>query len=67
MIKNYLKLTFKLLKRKKIFSVITIFGMAVPLMFLMIIISSLSHFAAHESPESNFDRVISLNRLNFLN
>ena len=65
MIKNYLKLTFKLLKRKKIFSGITIFGMAVPLMFLMIITASLYHFTAHKPPESNFDRVVFLNQLKF--
>jgi putative ABC transport system permease protein len=65
MIKNYLKLTFKLLKRKKIFSAITILGMTVPLMFLMIIISSISHFTTHDAPESKFDRVILLDKLKY--
>lgn len=65
MIRNYLKLTLKLLKRKKIFSFITIFGMAIPLLFLMIIVTSVSHFTSHEMPESNFDRVILFDDLRF--
>jgi putative ABC transport system permease protein len=43
MIRNYLKLRLKLLKRKKLFSAITIFGMAIPLMFMMMMISSLDN------------------------
>jgi putative ABC transport system permease protein len=57
MIKNNLKVTYIILKRKKLFSAITILGIAVPLMFLMIIISSISHIAKNDSPQSNFDRV----------
>ncbi|MCD4732273.1 MAG: ABC transporter permease, partial [Bacteroidales bacterium] len=58
MFKNNLKTTILVLKRKKLFSAITILGIAVPLMFLMIIISTISHIAAYESPQSNFDRVL---------
>lgn len=65
MIKNYLKLTIKLLKRKRIFSTITIVGMAVPLMLLMIITTSLYHFTTHDSPEKNFDKVIFLDQLKY--
>ena len=65
MLKHYFKLTIKLIKRKKVFSVITIFGMGIPLMFLMIIISSISYFTAHDAPESNFDRVIFLDNLKY--
>ncbi|MBN1182120.1 MAG: ABC transporter permease [Bacteroidales bacterium] len=65
MLKGNLKLTLKLLKRKKIFSFITIVGMTIPLMFLMIIITSVLHFTSHKTPESNFDRVILFNELKF--
>ncbi|MCG8308185.1 MAG: ABC transporter permease [Cytophagales bacterium] len=58
MFRNNLKITLILLKRKKIFSAITILGISVPLMFLMIIISIATHIASFESPRSNFDRVL---------
>ncbi len=63
MIKNYLKITITILKRKKIFSVITILGIAIPLMFLMIIISTISHISRYDSPQSNFDRVLFIKEL----
>ena len=63
MFKNNLKITILVLKRKKLFSAITILGIAVPLMFLMIIISTISHIAAYESPQSNFDRVLLLDQM----
>jgi len=65
MLKNYFKLTFKLLKRNKLFSIITILGMTIPLMFLMIIISVISHFASKNAPESNFDKVICLESIKY--
>ncbi len=65
MLKNNLKVTIAILKRKKIFSAITILGIAVPLMFLMIIISTISHIASFESPQTNFGRVILFDNLTF--
>lgn len=63
MLRNNLKVTLTVLKRNKLFSSITILGIAIPLMFLMIVISTISHIAAYEAPQSNFDRVIFLKRL----
>lgn len=60
MFKNNLKITIAVLKRKKLFSAITILGITIPLMFLMIVISIISHVAAYEPPQSNFDRVMFL-------
>ncbi|MBN1996143.1 ABC transporter permease [candidate division KSB1 bacterium] len=65
MFKNNLKITLSILKRKKIYSFITIFGIAVPLMFLMIIISTASHIAAFKSPQSRFDRVLVFELIKF--
>jgi putative ABC transport system permease protein len=65
MFKNYLKLTIQLLKRNKLFSSISILGMTIPLMFLMIIISMISHFTMLKAPESNFDRALYLDELKF--
>ena len=65
MFKNNLKITLTILKRKKIFSAITILGIAVPLMFLMIIISTVSHIASFDSPQTNFDRVLLLDQIKF--
>ena len=65
MLKNYLKLTLQLLKKKKLFTVIIILGMTLPMMFLMITVSSVSHFTRNGSPQSNFDKVILLKTLRY--
>lgn len=65
MFKNNLKITLIVLKRKKLFSAITILGIAIPLMFLMIVISAISHIAAFESPQSKFDRVLLFDRMKY--
>lgn len=65
MFKNNLKITLTVLKRKKLFSVITILGIAIPLTFLMIVISAITHIAAFESPQSDFDRILLFDRMKY--
>ena len=65
MLKNNLKITIAVLKRKKLFSAITILGITIPLMFLMIVISTISHIAAYDPPQSNFDRVLLFDKMKY--
>jgi len=62
MIKNYIKIFWKVLKRKKLYTFITLFGICFPLIILTLVVSFLSHITVHKSPQSNFDKVVCINR-----
>jgi putative ABC transport system permease protein len=61
MIKNYLKLTFKVLARKKVFTLVTMAGIIIPVTLIVLISSLFMLFEWRNPPQSNFDNVVFLN------
>lgn len=63
MFKNYIKLAFRVLKNKKFFSFITLFGISFTLGILMVIISFLETELGSNAPLSNKDRLVYINMM----
>ena len=57
MLKSSLKLALKVLARRKFFTFISLFGIAMTLVVLMVATAVLDNFFAPRAPESRFDRV----------
>ncbi len=60
MLKNYIKIAWKVLLRKRLYTAITLFGISITLMFVILISAFYNHLNAYESPRTKFDRVLSL-------
>lgn len=60
MFKNYLKITWKVLKRKKVYTFVTLAGIVIPVTFIVLITSFLVQINTYEPPKSNFGNVIFL-------
>lgn len=58
MIANYLKLAWKVLQRRKFFTFVSLFGIAVTLVVLMVASALLDHVFAPHPPESRMDRTL---------
>ena len=63
MFKNYLKITWKVLKRKKVYTFVTLAGIIIPVTFIVLITSFLVQLNSYESPKSNFKNVMFIDRV----
>lgn len=62
MLKNYLKITFAVLKRRKFFTVISLFGISFTLTVLIVAVSFLDHLFAPNYPEYQRDNLLYISR-----
>lgn len=60
MLKNYLKLAWKVLLRRKFFTFISLFGISFTLVVLMLATALLDHVVAQYPPESRMDRTVGI-------
>jgi len=60
MLKNYLKLAFKVLWRRKFFTAISLFGIALTLVVLLVVTALFDHAFAPHAPETRLDRTLGI-------
>jgi putative ABC transport system permease protein len=60
MLKNYLKIAFKVLARRKFFTAISLFGISLTLVVLMVATALLDHVFAPHPPETELDRILGI-------
>ena len=60
MLKNYLKIAFKVFLRRKFFTFISLFGIALTLIVLVVAAALWDHVFGPQPPETNADRLITL-------
>lgn len=60
MIRNYVKLALKVLRRRKFFTFISLFGISLTLVVLMVATAMLDSIFAARAPESSFDRALAV-------
>lgn len=65
MLKNYLKLTWKVLRRKRVYTAVTLAGIVIPVTFIVLVTSFLVQINNYRSPRSNFKNVFYLDNLNW--
>ncbi len=58
MLKNYIKIAFKVLLRRKFFTFISLFGISFTLIVLMVASSMLDHVLGKHAPETRLDRTL---------
>lgn len=58
MLKNYIKIAWKVLLRRKFFTFVSLFGISFTLLVLMVVAAILSHMFAPARPGSKFDRTL---------
>jgi len=58
MLKNYIKIAWKVLQRRKFFTFISLFGISFTLMVLMVLTSFTDHLISPNYPEVNRDRTL---------
>jgi putative ABC transport system permease protein len=58
MLRNYLKITFKVFARRKFFTFVTLFGISFTLVVLMVATAMLDHTYAPHAPEVHQDRTV---------
>jgi putative ABC transport system permease protein len=63
MLKNYLKIAWKVLLRRKFFTFISLFGISFTLMVLMVVVSFADHLLGAHNPELKSDRLLYVSRL----
>ncbi|WP_439883343.1 ABC transporter permease [Pontibacter sp. MBLB2868] len=63
MLKNYLKIAWKVLLRRKFFTFISLFGISFTLMVLMVATSLFDHTFGPQMPERDTDRLLFVNML----
>ena len=63
MVKNYIKIALKVLRRRKFFTFISLFGISFTLIVLMLATAVLDNVFSPRAPESKFDRVLGVYRL----
>ena len=63
MLKNYLKITFAVLKRRKFFTFISLFGISFTLLVLVVITSFIDHLISAGYPEVNRDRSLYIEKM----
>jgi putative ABC transport system permease protein len=62
MLRSYLKIAFKVLLRRKFFTLVSLFGISFTLVVLMVATAVLDHMFAPLPPEVNQDRTVSIAR-----
>lgn len=60
MLKNYLKIALKVMKRRKFFTFVSLFGISITLMVLMVVVSFFDHLISPNVPETKRDRCLYL-------
>jgi putative ABC transport system permease protein len=60
MLKNYLKVAFKVFLRRKFFTFISLFGISVTLIVLVVSVALWDHVFGPQAPEQNADRLLSI-------
>lgn len=63
MLKNYLKITFAVLKRRKFFTFISLFGISFTLLILVVITSFIDHLVSAGYPEMNRERSLYVEKM----
>ncbi|WP_259017203.1 ABC transporter permease [Emticicia fluvialis] len=63
MLKNYLKITFAVLKRRKFFTFISLFGISFTLLILVVITAFIDHLISAGYPELKRDRTLYISRM----
>ena len=58
MLKNYLKIAFKVLLRRKFFTFISLFAISFTLVVLMVVTAMLDHIFGPMPPENKRDRTL---------
>ena len=61
MLKNYLKIAWKVLLRRKFFTFISLFGISFTLMILMVATAMVDHLTGSHTPETRLDRTLFVN------
>jgi putative ABC transport system permease protein len=60
MLKNYLKIAFKVFLRRKFFTFISLFGISLTLIVLVVSVALWDHVFGPQAPEQNTDRLLSI-------
>ncbi len=60
MLKNYLKTAFKVFRRRKFFTFVSLFGIALTLLVLLVATAFLDHVFAARAPETRLDRTLGI-------
>ena len=60
MIKNYIKIAFKVLLRRKFFTFISLFGISFTLVVLMVVAALFDHVFGSFPPETRLDRILTI-------
>ena len=63
MLRNYLKLTLKVLRRKRVYTAVTLAGIIIPVTFIVLVTSFLVQINNFRPPRSNFRNVFYLDNL----
>jgi len=63
MLKNYLKLTLQIFRRKRVYTVVTLAGIVIPVTFIVLVASFMVQINNYRSPRSDFKRVFYLDNL----
>lgn len=61
MLKNYIKIAWKVLLRRKFFTFISLFGISFTLMILMVATAMVDHVTGSHTPETRLDRTLFIN------
>lgn len=67
MLRNYLKIALKVLVRRKFFTFISLFGIALTLTVLMVATAFLDHAFGPHAPETRIDRTLVIERVDIMN
>jgi putative ABC transport system permease protein len=66
MLKNYLKLAFKVLRRRKFYTFISLFGISFTLLVLTIATAMMDHMLSASPPETKLDRILMISSVRFI-
>ena len=67
MLKNYIKIAWKVLQRRKFFTFVSLFGISFTLMVLMVIVAFMDHLLSPSYPELKRDRTLYISGARFEN
>src|SRR5262245_49842328 len=65
MIKNYIKIAFKVLLRRKFFTFISLFAISLTLLVLMVVTAIIDHLFGPLPPETRLDRTLGVYSMKF--
>jgi len=63
MLWSYLKITMRVLRRRKFFTFVSLFGISVTLAVLLVVAAQLDHLVVPQAPEGRFGQVLLLSRV----